>query len=305
MDKLQWCRENAPDALKNLSDEELLEEMSLAWEKYGKDICDESAAGNDTESSLATQGEKLDYMVSMLVREFGEELAFKGGYMLTKMMPDVARQTTDIDFSIDDGGRYTDIKQALSKIGDSLIGLGVISRYVLKDTIAPTMSGGMSMYDNNGQNILGVNVGWHKTAYGTAKTDIAVVPLRAFTVERMVCDKVSAILSKKRFRRPKDIYDLYFISMKFDYDLSKVREYINIRTDGAGAEWGNYPFNDIVRREYVKAYDKLQVRSVVTNDLLSKPEFKEVLYTFELICNGLLNENYTRWNHDTKRCEMG
>lgn len=34
MDKLQWCRENAPEALKKYSDEEILEHMEPLWRKF-------------------------------------------------------------------------------------------------------------------------------------------------------------------------------------------------------------------------------------------------------------------------------
>ena len=154
------------------------------------------------------------------------------------------------------------------------------------------------MYDVDNSKVLGIDIGWHDITFGTTTTSIDIGEVRAFTVERMLADKITAILSRKRFRRTKDIYDLYCITNCFDFNVDVVNDYILRRTDGKGAEWGNFPFNDTVVREYEKAYSKLDLQSIVKNGVLEKPEFKKVFYRFNNICRFLLNcGNKKYWNH--------
>ena len=52
------------------------------------------------------------------------------------------------------------------------------------------------------------------------------------------------------------------------------------RTERAGVEWRNYPFTEIVLREYAKAYNALNVRAV-TKTYFDKPEFDKVMQRFD------------------------
>lgn len=155
----------------------------------------------------------------------------------------------------------------------------------------------MDIYSANGDKILGIDVGWHDIYFGTTSTDIKITSVNAFTVERMLSDKVTAILSRKRFRRPKYIYDVYCLTNVFDYDSTLVTDFILKRTEGAGAEWRNYPFTEVVLREYEKAYNSLNVRAV-TKTYFDKPEFDKVMQRFDLICSKLLYPDLRPiWDH--------
>lgn len=285
MTKLEWCRANAPEALANLSDADLLDAMESSYQKFGKDEVEaelESVEYNPI-------NKQMDFMVLTLVREFGDKIAFKGGYMLTKLMPETARQTTDIDFSIASSDLYQSLIATMDKIGRFFVSQGMIDRYVVKQEIREFMSGGMDMYDATGKKVLGIDVGWHDLSFGLTSTNIGITDVKAFTVERMLSDKVTAILSRKRFRRPKDIYDLYCITNCFDFDADEVNRCILIRTNGEGAEWRNYPFNPDVVREYEKAYNKLALNSIVRGGELERPPFDAVMYRFNTICDHLKN----------------
>lgn len=286
MTKLEWCRANAPDAIKSLDDEELLDLMSGAYESF----CNDKETIDPTELESVEYNpvnSQMDYMVLELVREFGDRLAFKGGYMLTKLMPDTARQTTDIDFSIQSSELYQQLIKSMERIGEHFKAIGECSSYKVKETIAPTMSGGMDLYDALGRKFLGIDVSWHDITYGTVTTSIDIGDLRAFEVERMLADKVSAILSRKRFRRPKDLYDLYCITNCFDFDANKVNEYILYRTQGAGADWQNYPFNEAIEREYHRAYDLLNVASIAVGYVITKPDWNIVYQRFNTIAPAI------------------
>lgn len=301
MTKLEWCKQNAPEAIQELPDVELVELMESSWKRF-------SESANTDEEFESVEYEKndintqLDYMVLELSREFGDKLAFKGGYMLTKLMSGYARQTTDIDFSILTDEIYTEIKRKLLKIAKHFADDGIIDSFTLKETIQPTMSGGIDFY-KDGKKILGVDVGWHDVTYGTKKIKLDVGEVTAFEVERMLADKITAILSRKRFRRPKDIYDLFCITECFDLDTKKVKEYILRRTDGADADWQNFPFNEDVIREYKRAYEKLVLNSIYKDVNLSKPDFNVVMERFNTIALSVQKpERYPTsiWNCSTK-----
>lgn len=303
--KLAWCIAHAPDAIKKLSDTEILEYMSSSYDKFCAESntmpVDKMVVEDTSETSITSM---LDEMALVLSRLFGDRLAFKGGYMLSKMMPSVARQTTDIDFSIQTSDIYASLIEAMNHIGDHFVNKGYIDHYVVKDTVQPKRSGGMDMYNANGGKVLGIDVGWHDITFGTTTTSIDIGEVRAFTVERMLADKVTAILSRKRFRRPKDIYDLYCITNCFDFDANLVNDYIIKRTEGVGAEWQNYPFNETVSREYERAYNALVVKSVKTSVQLDKPDFDEVLKRFYTLCNKLLYmSTKSYWHHESRTFE--
>lgn len=304
-EKLAWCIEHAPDAIKKLSDTEILNYMSSSYDKFCADSkttsADKMVVEDTSETSITSM---LDEMALVLSRLFGDRLAFKGGCMLSKMMPSVARQTTDIDFSIQTSDIYASLIDAMNHIGDHFIEKGYIKHYVVKDTVKPNRSGGMDMYAADGSKVLGIDVGWHDITFGTTTTSIDIGEVRAFTVERMLADKVTAILSRKRFRRPKDIYDLYCITNCFDFDANLVNEYILKRTEGVGAEWQNYPFTETVSREYERAYNALVVKSVKTSVPLDKPDFDEVLKRFYTLCNKLrYMSTKSYWHHDSRTFE--
>lgn len=298
MTKLEWCRVNAPEALKSIDDEELMDLMSGAYESFCNDKETIDPAGLES-IEYNPVNSQMDYMVLELVREFGDKLAFKGGYMLTKLMPDTARQTTDVDFSIQNSAPYQQLLKSMERIGEHFKSIGECSSYKIKQEITPTMSGGMDIFDEYGRKFLGIDVGWHDITYGTVTTSIDICDLRAFEVERMLADKVSAILSRKRFRRPKDLYDLYCITNCFNFDANKVNEYILYRTQGAGADWQNFPFNEVMEREYKHAYDSLRLDSIRQGVKLEHVEFDLAYKRFNAIARRLQHvDGMFFWDHE-------
>lgn len=88
----------------------------------------------------------LDYIMIFLCERIDIKLSvFKGGYVLTKLMPDEARMTEGIDFSISEEHQYYDIIPVLEDLGNDLIRLGVITGYEVKPTIGERSSGGIHM----------------------------------------------------------------------------------------------------------------------------------------------------------------
>lgn len=236
--------------------------------------------GDNDESSLpplketATEIELLDYMVLVLSRSMSCSRAFKGGYMLNKLLKGSSRMTHDIDFSIAQRGDYDGVKDLLRRIAEKFKEMRYIDTYTIKEDIQERMSGGIDFYDADGSKILGVDVGLHNISYGVKHYDLSFTEVDAFTVERMLADKLIAITTRKRFRRTKDLYDFYAITNFFDVDVRKLSEFISLR---GGAEWQNLPFNADVLVQYKHAWDKLELKSVTSGADLDKPLFDVVL----------------------------
>lgn len=294
-DAREWCRKYAPKGLKGLEDENFL--LSLMYPAYLRHI---KEVGNITPKEIKfIKGinNELDYIVQVLRDEFGGSIAFKGGYMLTKYLGNVARQTSDVDFSIGSEELYERVKAKLVSVCNSLQRKGVIYSYKIKDTIAPKQSGGVDMYNDKGVKILGVDVGWHDISYGVERVSIDVGELNAFTVERMLSDKFSSVLSRKRFRRVKDLYDIYIITSNFDFIPSLVRVYMSYRLslDELRDLFSKYPFSEEIIIQLGRAYDKLLVRSIYKDTYVDKPDFKVVLERFNTLVEGLMyyKESYT------------
>lgn len=295
MTKLEWCRANAPEALRELSDADLLD---LMQDTLNNPAIEKPELEEDPTDAYTELVSLMDRMVLRLVREFGNKLAFKGGYMLSKLLGASARQTTDIDFSIQTSDLYQQLLCAFKEIAEEFVSEGFIASYKIKPEVRETMSGGMDMYAADGQKKLGVDVGWHDITFGTTTMHLDIADVNAFTVERMLADKLTAILSRKRFRRPKDIYDVYCLTNCFDFNAQSLNDYILQRTHGIGAEWGNFPFNEVVLREYEKAYDSLDIRAV-TKTVEAKPDFDKVNKRFSTICMRLLNPTFDmHWSHE-------
>ena len=299
MNKLEWCRANAPDAIKDAPDDELLEYTESSWEKFAP----KESLRNESIVSLKEINSNIDSMVLTLLQIFGNESAFNGGYMLKKLIPDCARQTQDIDFSAQSSELYQSLINTMIAVGTRFVKAGIISNFKIRQTIVPHYSGGMDMYNDSGAKILGIDVSWSDTLLGTTKAIIDIGEVSAFEVERMLADKIAATLSRKRFRRTKDIYDIFCITNCFDADLNKIRNYLEIRNADVTVEWENFPFSETVINELGKAYGRLVLEAIYSNTILEKPEFSSILGRFNAICLDVLDKEKTIWSSKDGMCK--
>ncbi len=239
--------------------------------------------------------ELLDYMVLKICRGVAAKKAFKGGWMLTKLIQLRSRRTKDIDLSISSVEAYEEVKDVLREIAEEFRQAELIEEYQLKESVTPTSSGGIDFYKDK-RRILGVDIGLHELTWGIKRYELNLVSLDGFEIERMLADKIIVILSKKRFRRTKDLYDFYILVQEFDLDLRKLRSYIDAR---GGAEWDNIPFADVVVEQYRRAWEKLDLISSQDGSLMKKEEFSEVLELFYNIVLPLKAKAfaYPCWDH--------
>lgn len=273
-----------------------MEEMNLFGSvEHNDDNSDKwpDLCGNPTNQDL------LDYMVLVIARFAGCQLAFKGGYMLNQLLGGESHQTSDVDFSVVDEKSYEGIKDILRRIAEFFVERGLISRYTLKGDIAPGRPGGIDFYGSDGTRILGVDVGMHNLSYRTTKYDISVGEVEGFSIERMLSDKILAILSRKRFRRTKDLYDFYVLVHHYDFSYETLLYCTENRDNYDNSVWDNIPFSEIVLEQYAIAWNKLRLVSYTEGSDLLKPEFGDVIALFNRIAFTVKghSDKISSWNH--------
>ena len=231
----------------------------------------------------STRAELLDAIMLYLCQRIELKFsAFRGDYVLTKLLPDITRATKDIEFLISEEGQYSKLRDVLYELGDLFISRGIAIDYVVKDTITPTSSSGIQINMGAGIPNLKIDVGWHDLSWGITKWTYEGFNCDRFEVERMLADKISAIYSRKRFRRTKDIYDFFILTNNFKVDMIKLHEYVNRR---GLIDWDADPFKENVLVEYSKAYDKLDISTVDGSPIL-KPEFSLVIERLQWFMNN-------------------
>lgn len=241
-----------------------------------------------------TINELLDQMVLMLSQDIECEKAFKGGYMLNQLL-DNSRMTHDVDFSICNLEDFKEIEGVLNNIGKLFVEGGYIDRYEIKNQMKSRHTGGMDMYDKNNVKILGVDIGFHDLSYGVCNYDIKISSVTGFEIERMLADKFVAILSSKRNRRAKDLYDFFIITNAYDCNCQKLAEYIERR---GNAEWDNIPFEDTALKMYKTSWEKVKLINYRTGNALNKPSFEVVIKRFNDIALPLKERVcFDYWDH--------
>lgn len=243
-------------------------------------------------NTMSSREEILDYIMVFLCERIDLNVSvFKGGYVLTKLIPDEARMTEDIDFSISEERQYYEIIPVLEDLGEQLLKLNIITSYEVKPSIGPRSSGGIHMSVPGNISDIKIDIGWHDLSWGVSKWNCIGFDCNRFEVERMLSDKISAIYSRKRFRRTKDIYDFYILTNHFDVDMGKLRDYIIKR---GLIDWNADPFREEVVTEYAKAYDKL---NVVTcgGVIINKPDLNRILLRLRDFMNRY--ESNDIWYH--------
>ena len=254
---------------------------------------DTSCMQNYDISADSSNNDILVYIMLFLCQNISTAFsAYKGGFVLSCLLPEVARRTEDIDFSISDYGQYEHVKVVLRELGDILVSKGIFATYEIKETISEDLCGGVKFVRANGTKDIGIDIGLHSLSYGVTAWSYNGMECNRFEVERMLSDKISAIYSRKRFRRTKDIYDFYIITGNFDVDLVKLSEYIE---NHGQIDWNADPFRQEVLEQYAKAYDKLRLVSI-QGLVLEKPEFGSIITRLDVFMRGLQRGDKV-WSH--------
>lgn len=141
-----------------------------------------------------------------------DKIFIKGNVLLNKLYPKEARTTLDLDISILDKDIFQDIIVPEFVIfGDNLVKSGVASRYGIHG-MTERSNGGIRVFDKFGIALYSVDVSLtNMSAYGYIKYNFDGRYAYGSSIEKVLCDKCLATLSKRRFKRIKDFYDMQII----------------------------------------------------------------------------------------------
>lgn len=241
----------------------------------------------------------LDYIFTVLVRYLGVYSVFKGGYILNKRIPR-ARATTDIDFSISNKTDAGHVYQVLKEIGEVFVTKGAAEDYTVQENISETSSGRLKITLQDGTQV-GVDVGLHDLSYGVQEYQDAEMKYKVFSVERSLADKISVFMSYKRFRRIKDLYDIYVFSKHCDIDYELLRQCVEKRC--SDIDWNMIPFTDNIVEQVVRAWSKLDLVRIAGPGKVH-PDFSavEALDRFYEIVGPLkqYDREIKRWKHESE-----
>ena len=220
-----------------------------------------------------------------LVRVITGKLVLKGSILLNQLIPDKARGTKDLDISVVSDEVYNKVlKPELERIGQQAVRDGLGDGYKIND-IKPNQSGHFKLWKVDKktkaeETILGVD--FSLSDYVDIMFSEYVINreiILGSSKEKIVADKLSAIITDRWRRRVKDFYDLYIIKQacwNLDYKLV-----VDMITNEKGEAWIKERFekpffsnSDII--ELVRIWERFRLTDkhgnrhdkVVVNDIL-------------------------------------
>lgn len=212
-------------------------------------------------------------------KDVSNDCFLKGNVLLNKILPDMSRGTKDLDFNVLNASMYNEhVKPYLIKFAESCIASDVATSYTVSDIRKP-FTGGVKIYDGNGVIVYSVDVGDSDgLKMGVIKYTFGGNQVLGSDIEHIVCDKCLSTLTRKRFRRMKDFYDLYIISTsKLDVDYSKVYNYmcITLSIDEVKEMLSNYPFSADILVKCDNVWGTFKLHNAFGNTM-KKPEFRDM-----------------------------
>lgn len=210
-------------------------------------------------------------------------IVLKGGFRLIQTL-ERSRTTQDIDFSIDKGDGWKNLQDAIRASVDSL-GSEMCEIVSIREP-QETMSAKIEILIKPISTVIGIDASWEPIKVGAMKLNILGVSINAYTLCHVLSDKYCAMFSKKRFRRTKDLYDIYNILSNSDIDYAEFDDVVKHNRNQI--DWERTPIRDDVIKEYEKAWNKLVVRTIGHNHAavtIQKPDFSSA---FSIACDFIL-----------------
>lgn len=210
----------------------------------------------------------------------GDNVFLKGSVLLGNLLPDVARATKDLDCSILNKELYNShIVPCLDMFARKVMRPGWTYRV---SSITDIQSGGVKIYDADSKIVYSVDVSVSKTELlGVTFHNICGRNVFGSSIEKILADKCIATLSRQRFRRVKDFYDLYIIlQSKLAYNIEDVMKIMlaSRPREEIADLLNNVPFSEEIVGQVATAWSKLTLRSFSGAHIkLNKPEILQVL----------------------------
>lgn len=204
-------------------------------------------------------------------------LVYKGGLFLGEHTG-YPRFTQDVDVTLLDADAYTCVKAVLEAFGDQLVSESVISSFEIKAEAVKGRSGGAKFLASTGRVSFSIDVSLEgDVPLATTQIDTAIAgPLCLTTTEQVLCDKLRVLYSRLRFRRAKDLYDVWLILNHGSYNVHVLREML-ITCGVYPLPVAECPFRDDYIRDMQHAYEKFRLIDAVTEEEVAKPDFFTVV----------------------------
>lgn len=291
-EKLAWCIEHAPDAIKKLSDTEILDYMSSSYDKHCDiyvDAVKDVFVVDDLDALRAYSN--VDKIVLVLARIFGSRSTFDAGYYLKAMIPELAYNVDNVPSRIQASTMFEDLKSAMVGIAEYLCRRKVVSKYFLQPVAPEDSSLSLSLCDYDNTFSVRVSAGWDSDIGGTVDCTISINQ-KIFGIEHLVADKLVSALGSVSNATIHDMFDVYCLANCFDINYLTVN---NCITNGAekGLNWDNYASTEEQVSRLSRLYKNMQLTSSYVNVQFVKPEAYAVVDKFNILAAGALsNENY-------------
>lgn len=205
-------------------------------------------------------------------------MIFKGGLFLGEHTGK-PRFTQDVDMSIVGIPTYMRIREVLKEFGECLIAEDVIHSYEVLEDVVEGRSGGAKYRDSDGRVLLSIDVSLGGDTLDTLVMNTSVAGrVHLETIEQVLADKLTVLYSRKRFRRVKDLYDIWQIVSSCSIDVNRLAGLLKER-DILPLPLDKAPFNEEHYLQLEHAYDKLQILDPNTEEPTDKPSFESVVAT--------------------------
>lgn len=223
------------------------------------------------------QRDLLTELIKRIVECLPPEVYYmKGGYFLGYLTHQ-PRYTEDIDMSLIELDYYDILKDTLRDYGENLKERGLIDKYIVLDTIEDHMCGGAKYIDSEGRTLVSIDISKPSVLLDTMFVDIdGIGNINVNTIEQVLCDKISVLFSRNRFRRTKDMYDIYSILVNCDVDLESVVDLL-IDREVFPFDYEQFPFTEERLQGLEHAYELFRLNDPFGDDDLVKPTFKDVV----------------------------
>lgn len=201
-------------------------------------------------------------------------IVLKGGFLLLNTLEN-SRVTQDIDFSIDKEIGWTNLVAAVEASVAS-IGSDVCEIESICDP-QEEMSGKIEIRLKENQALVGVDASWEPINVGVRNTNILDITIDTYTLCHILADKYCVVFSPKRFRRTKDLYDIYNILTNYDFSYADVSELES--KSGNTINEQNKLVTDATILRFKSKWENLILKERVANNAieLPKPNVTEVL----------------------------
>ena len=240
---------------------------------------------------------ELNILFKFICEEFDRNFLLLGGYLLGNLFTKDARLSSDIDIHLYTFEADVRVKQHLNNIATNLIKEFPHITYKIREPKDGTHSWGL-MFFKNERFFIGVDIQVlrHSSAKLSDYTEKIIDGqyVYCYTIENIVADKLRALLSHARYRRAKDLYDLYIILLNSDINTQAVQELLEPHMSTL-----QICFDEESLEKMFHAYDKLTLFGIET-EYITKPEFAKVYNYFSNLVTELLQ--YARNWHKDSQC---